>query len=161
MGSYAEAAVRSRGKRAADGSQSQSQAQAQAQDQGRQRPGPGALPRGSGAQARQIHPGGLQAAAKKGRRARSQFRRGGCTDAIMRPRTTATRKSRPAANRREIVEDRGVSPATSPPAFAEKSCDRRFGPEDHEHIAVHKRPAHRIFVPTKQKTISCYCYEVY
>jgi hypothetical protein len=45
MGSYAEAAVRSRGKRAADGSQSQSQAQ----DQGRQRPGPGALPRGSGA----------------------------------------------------------------------------------------------------------------
>jgi hypothetical protein len=113
------------------------------------------------AQARQIHPGGLQAAAKKVRRARSPFRRGGCTDAIMRPRTTATRKRRPAANRRERVEDRGVSPATSPPAFAEKSCDRRFGPEDHEHIGVHTRPAHRIFIPTKQKTISCSCYALY
>ena len=34
--------------------------------------------------------------------ARSPFRRGGCTDAIMRPRTTTLRKRRPAASRREI-----------------------------------------------------------
>lgn len=56
----------------------------------------------------------IPAGGSKERAARSPFWRGGCTDAIMRPRTTATRKRRPAANRREIVEDRGVSTATSP-----------------------------------------------
>lgn len=100
--------------RAADGSQ-------QEQRPGRQGPSPWPLALSLGGKADTFRV--LADGSKEG--ARSPFRRGGCTDTIMRPRTTTLRKrSRPAASRREIRE-KIERAATSSPALP-KSCDGHF-----------------------------------
>ena len=106
MGSYKEAAVRSRGKRWL--------AQAQEQDE---RP--------------VLSPALALSLAGKARAARSPSRRGCCTDAIMRVahhHATQAQRSRPPEREREREREKTIEPrATSPRiGFAKKSCDRRF-----------------------------------
>jgi len=106
-GSYKEAAVRSRGKRAADGSQWQGPGTWPLA------PGPGALPPGSGAQAdRQIHPGPCRRQQRTGALTVPAWGLHGRNHAATHHHATQAQASRQPERDREKVER--CIPATSP-----------------------------------------------